>query len=460
MSELETEELHEEHEAETSATMSEMEIDSDFQDKIVTHLLLDNDFCRRTRSLIKPEYFDNVGLQHLANIALSHYEDHGTPVGDLTILKQKLKDSIKKKSIREGTEKELVIEKTREIFTNPKIDNRDFVIEHVEQFAKRQAVENAVMKTVDLLDKKGNKWTEIYAALESAMNVRASTFNDAYDYFDKIEERSEERKNIGEGTARERGIPTGVKQFDNLLFHKGLGYQELTVFMAPAKRGKTLTIWDISKRIAVQGYNVLGITLEVGDKVMAQRLDANIGATDMGDLVEHYEIVEERVKKAAAKAGAFKIHQFASNSFRPDDLIDLIEYYKSQGIKFDLVTIDYLDIMAPNRRLENEIANNKSVWSDVRGIAQNEDFACLSATQTNRDGAKTVTAKDTDVAEDYNKIRIADLVISLNSTEDELKRGVVRWYMAASRNQRGGITITTKSDMAKMKALVDITNVE
>jgi replicative DNA helicase len=45
--------------------------------------------------------------------------------------------------------------------------------------------------------------------------------------------------------------------------------------------------------------------------------------------------------------------------------------------------------------------------------------ALLSATQTNREGAKVETIEAIHVAEDYNKIRIADLVISINANEVE-----------------------------------------
>lgn len=75
------------------------------------------------------------------------------------------------------------------------------------------------------------------------------------------------------------------------------------------------------------------------------------------------------------------------------DLQDLIDRYKADGIKFDAIVIDYLDIMAPNRWVQSETENSRTIWVDCRGIAQTEEVAMISATQTNREGHKSVTAK-------------------------------------------------------------------
>ncbi|MFP3325107.1 hypothetical protein R0K05_18780, partial [Planococcus sp. SIMBA_160] len=72
---------------------------------------------------------------------------------------------------------------------------------------------------------------------------------------------------------------------------------------------------------------------------------------------------------------------------------------------------------------------------------------------------RSSVATMTDVAEDFNKIRIADLVISINKTEEEKAAQEARLYFAASRNQRGDITIRIKQDLEKMKFLTKILDV-
>jgi replicative DNA helicase len=80
-----------------------------------------------------------------------------------------------------------------------------------------------------------------------------------------------------------------------------------------------------------------------------------------------------------------------------------------------------------------------------------ENFALLTATQTNREGAKKAVATMTDVAEDFNKIRIADIVISINKTPEEVISKQARLFFAASRNQRSGFTVRIEQEIDQAK---------
>ena len=75
----------------------------------------------------------------------------------------------------------------------------------------------------------------------------------------------------------------------------------------------------------------------------------------------------------------------------------------------------------------------------------------LTATQTNREGHKATVAKAEHVSEDFNKVRTVDLMISINKTEEEAKKGIARLYFAASRNQEDGFTIIIKQNLEMMK---------
>lgn len=55
------------------------------------------------------------------------------------------------------------------------------------------------------------------------------------------------------------------------------------------------------------------------------------------------------------------------------------------------------------------------------------------------------------MAEDFNKIRTADIVISINTTKEERLKGEARLYFVASRNQESGITLKIKQDIPKMQ---------
>ena len=130
------------------------------------------------------------------------------------------------------------------------------------------------------------------------------------------------------------------------------------------------------------------------------------------------------------------------------------------GIKFDLVVVDYADLMVPTRTMDDVIENSKRIYIDLRGIAQAEDLAMLSATQTNREGMKAAVAKMTDISDDINKARTCDLLISINATADEVTNGIRRLYFAASRNQAADVTIKIQTALHRGKFIAKILAVE
>jgi replicative DNA helicase len=67
-----------------------------------------------------------------------------------------------------------------------------------------------------------------------------------------------------------------------------------------------------------------------------------------------------------------------------------------------------------------------------------------------------MTARMTDVAEDFNKIRIADIVISINSSEAEKAAGEARLFFAAVRNGEDGFSLRIKQDRERLKFITKI----
>lgn len=230
--------------------------------------------------------------------------------------------------------------------------------------------------------------------------------------------------------------------------------------MGGAKSGKTTALINFGRTAVMAGKNVLYVTLEVSAQIIADRLDAAISENEMRELSKTIHDVRTKIEALKGKTGKFKIHEFPSGSFSPNMLRRLIERHKNKGLTFDLIIVDYADLMIPDFRMNDAIENSKNIYTGLRAIATEEDAAVLTATQTNREGFKSTVAKAEHVAEDFNKIRIADLVISINATEEERAVGEARLYFAASRNQETGFSIFIKQDIARMRFITSILKVE
>jgi replicative DNA helicase len=112
--------------------------------------------------------------------------------------------------------------------------------------------------------------------------------------------------------------------------------------------------------------------------------------------------------------------------------------------------------MASEYRSDSLQENLRTIYIDLRALAFETGAAFLTATQTNRDGAKTLTAKATDVGDDFNKVRTVDLLIGINATDAEKKAGEARLYWAASRNSSDGFSLRIRQERDKMKFLTAV----
>lgn len=439
--------------SEVQGEVAHFSFDADFQTRLATFAVRDVDFMNRVGHLLKPEYFEHAGEATLVNISKRFMEEYKA-LPDHTIMAQRIKEDVAAKIIKKDTIP-LVKEFFTQVYKSSDFSGRQYLEEKVVEFARHQATTAAILKSVELLEK--GDFAKIEKNIKSAIEVGVNEDGAAYDYYDTISLRTSERLDDASGMKPPRGITTGHLKLDEILYHRGWGRKELATIMGGAKAGKTTALIGFAKSASVKGFNVMYVTLEVSARIIAERLDACMSDTEIKALGSHIKDVEAKIEALKALPhGLLKIHEYPSGTFSPNQLRALLDRYKAKGVNFDLVVVDYADIMAPNFRYNDVIENSKSIYVDLRAIAQEHNVAMLTATQTNREGYKATVAKAEHVAEDFNKVRTVDLMISINITDEERSKGEARLYFAASRNQESGFTLFIKQDIAKMKFIESI----
>lgn len=426
------------------------DFEAPFQRALVTLALRDINFMRRADSLLYPQHFDSTVDAALCKIAKDYYAKHKAPL-DYSMLAVVLKD-YRKAKIFSDPELAEIGSALKTIYTNSTVlPPAEPIIEHLSEFARSSAVTCAIMKSVDLIEKRD--WEKIEKNLRDSLSVGAEDDTSTYDYFAEIEKRTKIRENELAGLTPPRGVTTGCKQLDDVLYRKGWGRKELSLIMAPAKGGKSMACIYFAKGACIHGYNVLYVTLEVATDIVSARLDACVTDTPMRELTNRSTEVKKRVDdiKDLKDRGLLHIKEYPSGSLKVSNLRRYLETARNKGVQYDLICVDYADLMAPEVKSPNQIENFRQIYVDLRALAFEYNCAILTATQTNREGAKAKVAEMTHVAEDFNKIRTADIVISINTTKEERLRGEARLYFVASRNQESGITLKIKQNIPKMQ---------
>lgn len=427
------------------------EFDVAFQRKIASLFCRDTTFALKTKDLINPEYFTETAVGDLIRIVQSHIQVYKT-IPEMRMMPQILKDELAAKRIRRDALDE--VKGLLRSVMSADLSNPAYVTDKVSDFARHQAIENGIMTAVPLLEK--GDFAKIAEVMNKALAVGVLVDGDDYDYFEEIKNRTKIREDLVAGKIVRTGITTGYTGLDAYLYHQGWGRKELSCIMGAAKSGKSLSLGDFSKNASLAGYNVFYGSCEVSKTIIADRIDAALSDTLIRDLHKNAADVELAIIKAHAKAGAFKMRDYPSGALKPSQLHRQIENYRSEGLVLDLVALDYADIMAAEYRSDNLQENLRTIYIDLRAIAFEFNLAMLTATQTNRDGAKASTAKATDIGDDWNKARTVDILIGINATDAEKKIDEARLTWLLSRNTEDGFSIRIRQNRQKMQFLTKI----
>lgn len=440
-----------EAEAEADTEARPYEFDLAFQNKVAALAIKNSSFLAETEGLIKPEYFVEEVNSILVGLAIEHYKKF-KQAPDVTSFRVIIIDAFKTKKIRKDLSGE-ISKRYNQLKKDP-VSDVSFVSSKVAEFAKHRAVEEAVLRSAALVEK--GDFEKIDKLMKAALDVGLNDGGDKYSFWEEISNRTDHRAALKAGLIKPDGIGTGITELDDVLSHEGWGRRELSVLMGPAKGGKSMGLAEFAKNASLLGFNVVYFTLEVSAQITADRMDANLSDTMMKTLKDTPNAVKAKIDAASAKAGLLEIFEFPSGSLKASDIRRILEREKDRGINYDMIVIDYADIMAPEHFTDDNISNSRSIYLDVRAIAQRFNAAVLTATQTNREGAKKDTSGMTDVAEDFNRVRIADLMISINANPEEVKAGEARLHFAAMRNSESGFTLRIKQDRSRMKFLTKV----
>lgn len=425
------------------------DFDEAFQERIATMFVRDTTTAIRIKDLVRPEYFTTEATQAVMRVTQDHLDIYRTAPG-ISLMPMLIKDAVVAKKIRKDTVPE--IRDLLKRIMHGSMASPGFVIDKVADFAKHQAMEQAILGSVGMLEK--GEFGKIADAMKAALAVGDAGEGEDYDFFKEIESRTKQREDILAGKVIKTGITSGYSEIDAHLYHAGWGRKELSCIMGPAKSGKSLSLGDFCKNAAIAGYNVLYVSLEVAHEIIAGRVDAALSDTMIKDLHKDPKKVHDAIVKMSDPtrgAGLFKMQTRASGTMKPSHLRAMLEKYRSDGINFDLVAVDYADIMAAEHRSDDLRENLRTIYIDLRALAHEYNIAMLTATQTNRAGAQAVTGKATDVGDDWNKARTVDILIGINATDAEKKAGQARLFWALSRNTEDGFTLRIKQDRSKMK---------
>ncbi len=294
--------------------------------------------------------------------------------------------------------------------------NYDWLLDEFEKFSRHKALERAIIKSADLLEKGefGPVENMIKQAVQISLNKDMGT-----DYFEDPKARLMGLKD------KNGQVSTGWPNFDRKLFG-GFNRGELNIFAGGSGAGKSLFLQNLAVNFSQANLNVLYVTLELSEQLVAMRLDSMMTGLPTREIFKSIDDVELKVKVAGKSQGAIQIKYLPSGKNINDLRAYIKEYQVKKGRRPDVVLIDYLDLMMPisvKVSPSDLFVKDKYVSEEIRNFAMEQQCVCVTASQLNRSAVEEIEFDHSHISGGLSKIQTADNVIGIFTSRAMRERG-------------------------------------
>ena len=391
------------------ATRQNTDYGYDIQKMYLEMMLTDAETFVRCQTVFNPQVFDRR-LQDAAKFLNDYVVDHNAmPTFDMinAATKSDLKDPGQLKD-----------------------QHYDWLLLEFETFSRHKALEKAILDSADLLEK--GEYGPVEDLVKKAVQIGLQK-DLGTDYWKDPKSRLEAIKdNNGQ-------VSTGWASLDKKLFG-GFNRGELNIFAGGSGAGKSLFLANLGVNWALNGMNVLYLTLELSENLVSMRVDAMVTDIPTRDIFKNIEDVQMKVKMIGKKSGAFQVKYMPSGK-TPNDIRSYVKEYEIKtGKKIDVLLIDYLDLLMPNGAkvsAENLFIKDKYVSEELRNLAMELNTVFVTASQLNRGAVEEIEFDHSHISGGLSKIQTADNVIGIFTSRAMRERGRYQIQLMKTRSSSG-----------------------
>jgi archaellum biogenesis ATPase FlaH len=306
----------------------------------------------------------------------------------------------------------------------------DWFMDEFESFTRHKAIERAILKSADLLEK--HNYGEVETLIKEAVQIGLAR-DMGTDYFEDPRGRLMGLKD------KNGQISTGWPCMDRKLFG-GMNRGELNIFAGGSGAGKSLFLANLGVNWALMGLNVVYLTLELSESLVSMRIDSMVTGVSTKEIFRDLDDVEMKVKLIGKKAGQLQIKYMPSGKTVNDIRAYLKEYEIKCGKKVDVLLVDYLDLLMPIGKkisAENLFVKDKYVSEELRNLAMEKKVLCVTAAQLNRGAVEEVEFDHSHISGGLSKIQTADNVFGIFTSRAMRERGRYQIQLMKTRSSSG-----------------------
>ena len=383
-----------------------------FQLQLLNQIILDKDFSHSIIDVIENNYFENKYFKIIIQMIREYYTKYDHTPSFETL------EQITKSELQQEIASKIVLDTIKKIKDAP-IDGVAFVQEKALKFCKQQELQKVMTKAQKIID--GGEF-ENYDALEEmvrgALQVGAKDTS-SMDVFSNIDQVLDEDYR--------HPIPMGIPGIDRLL-KGGLAKGEIGVILAPTGVGKSTILTKIANHAFNLGNNVLQIFFEDNPKVIQRKHYTLWTKIHPDELSEKRDEVIKKVKDIEESTpNKLIMNKLPSDTVTMSQIKNQIRKMVADGNKIDMVLLDYIDCVVPDKNLGDEWKSEGSVMRAFEAMCHEMDLVGWTATQGNRSSISSEVVTTDQMGGSIKKAQVGHVIITVAKTlqQKEMKLATI-----------------------------------
>jgi replicative DNA helicase len=395
-----------------------------FQIQLLNNIVLYKDFASSIVDVIEPKYFDNQYFKLIMQVLKEYYQKYEhTP--SYNTLEQLIKSEVSSPMAQK-----IVLDMMEQVKEAP-AEGESFVQEKALKFCKQQELQKVMSKAQKIIDKGDfESYDHLEEMVREALQVGEVDAGTA-EVFANLEEVLEEDFR--------HPIPMGIPGIDNLL-KGGIAKGELGVILAPTGVGKSTLLTKISNHAFNLGYNVLQIFFEDNPKII-QRKHFTLWTEIAPDLLSmHKDKVLSKVQEIRENApNKLVLKKLPSDTLTMNQIKNQIRKMIAEGTKVDMVVLDYIDCVVPDKNLGDEWKSEGSVMRGFEAMCHELNLVGWTATQGNRSSISSDVVTTDQMGGSIKKAQVGHVIISVAKSLQQKEMNLATIAITKSRIGKDGI---------------------
>ena len=383
-----------------------------FQLQLLNQIILDKEFSHSIIDVIENNYFENKYFKIITQMIREYYTKYDHTPSFETL------EQITKSELQQEIASKIVLDTIKKIKDAP-IDGVGFVQEKALKFCKQQELQKVMTKAQKIID--GGEF-ENYDTLEElvrgALQVGAKDTS-SMNVFSNIDQVLDDDYR--------HPIPMGIPGIDRLL-KGGLAKGEIGVILAPTGVGKSTILTKIANHAFNLGNNVLQIFFEDNPKVIQRKHYTLWTKIHPDELSEKRDEVKTKVKDIEeSMPNKLIMNKLPSDTVTMSQIKNQIRKMVADGTKIDMVLLDYIDCVVPDKNLGDEWKSEGSVMRAFEAMCHEMDLVGWTATQGNRSSISSEVVTTDQMGGSIKKAQVGHVIITVAKTlqQKEMKLATI-----------------------------------